>query len=218
MSELHVEFVRYLSGLDRGALAVLRRSLGFDPPGSYVPAFRYVEPWVGGLDAARAHRDAMYLTAGLYALATRGEGAAALPADATAPTTQVEPDGNPDGTSGDATASRARERRRNLGTSLGRVYRRREASLTGSGRSLERRFTSLLDADETQLPHRLRQMVALVASEDDVHVDWSRLLEDLTHWNHERRLVQQRWARAFYCADPAANPGSKAETHGKDPE
>lgn len=63
-------FVAYLEGLaerDRGALAALRRSLGF-APGSYPAAYPYVERFVpdDGQDQD-ALRQALYLVAGLYA-------------------------------------------------------------------------------------------------------------------------------------------------------
>ena len=70
MSETKAErFLRALSELveqeDRGALAVLKRSLAFKP-GTYVPAFRYVEPFVRSEDGWP--REVYYLTAGLFAL------------------------------------------------------------------------------------------------------------------------------------------------------
>lgn len=74
----------------------------------------------------------------------------------------------------------------------------RFASASESG-SVERRFLDLLDADPEALPHRLRQLVALMASKGVVP-SWSRLLHDLAHWSHPERVVQQRWARSFYTA------------------
>jgi CRISPR system Cascade subunit CasB len=50
--------------------------------------------------------------------------------------------------------------------------------------STERRFIALLDADANQLPHRLRQMIAL--------------LKGLLHWNDDQRRTQKTWARDFY--------------------
>jgi len=67
MSEFAERFVTRLSGLDPGAMSVLRRSLGFEP-GAYVPAFPFVEPFAAK-EAERAWlRAALYLSAGLYAL------------------------------------------------------------------------------------------------------------------------------------------------------
>ncbi len=70
MNEPARSFITYLQTLaktNRGALAHLKRSLGF-APGAYPPAFPHVERFVG----ADRHADdpwrlALYLTAGLYA-------------------------------------------------------------------------------------------------------------------------------------------------------
>jgi len=51
-------------------------------------------------------------------------------------------------------------------------------SSTGST-STERRFIALLDADREQLPHRLRQMIALLKEQS---IDFDALLERLLHW------------------------------------
>jgi CRISPR system Cascade subunit CasB len=68
----HVDqFIGHLDRLherDRGALAILRRSLGF-ALGAYPPAFAYVERFVGmDRKASDPFRLALYLVAGLYAL------------------------------------------------------------------------------------------------------------------------------------------------------
>lgn len=70
----------------------------------------------------------------------------------------------------------------------------RHRAAGGSG-STEQRFVSLLDADEAQLPHRLRQMVALLKEEP---IDFGALLEGLLFWNDRRKRTQQAWARDFY--------------------
>jgi CRISPR system Cascade subunit CasB len=70
MSEFAQRFIAHLQDLherDRGAMAVLRRSLGF-APGGYPPAYPYVERFVSAERHAQdASRLALYLTAGLYA-------------------------------------------------------------------------------------------------------------------------------------------------------
>ncbi|MNF31842.1 CRISPR-associated protein Cse2 [compost metagenome] len=70
MSEYAQSFIAHLERLherDRGALAVLRRSLGF-APGAYAPAYPYVERFVAAERHAQdASRLALYLVAGLYA-------------------------------------------------------------------------------------------------------------------------------------------------------
>lgn len=66
----------------------------------------------------------------------------------------------------------------------------------GSGSaSTEQRFIHLLDADREQLPHRLRQMVALL---NEQSLDFQSLLNDLLFWNSAEKRVQITWAREFY--------------------
>lgn len=71
MSEAARNFTAYLCDLqqrDRGALAQLKRSLGFSP-GAYPHAYPFVERFVGAEKHANdPWRLALYLTAGLYAL------------------------------------------------------------------------------------------------------------------------------------------------------
>lgn len=69
--------------------------------------------------------------------------------------------------------------------------------LKSGSASTERRFISLLDADREQLPHRLRQMVALLGEQP---IDFEALLNDLLHWNRDDRRTQNAWARNFYRA------------------
>lgn len=61
--------------------------------------------------------------------------------------------------------------------------------------STERRFIALLDADRDQLPHRLRQMIALLK---DQPIDFDDLLQRLLYWNDDRKGSQNAWARDFY--------------------
>lgn len=61
--------------------------------------------------------------------------------------------------------------------------------------SIERRFITLLDADPDQLPHRLRQMLALLK---DQAIDFDDLLKGLLYWNDDRKRTQNAWARDFY--------------------
>lgn len=212
MSERNDRFFEHLRHLDAGALARLRRSLAFEPPGSYAPAFRYVEPFTG--DAGSSQRAAMYLVAGLYALEARSHpaGGNASPPSGDDDTVLTDGDAGLADTERVPSAPDAASPHRatNLGATLGTLWRSREASLKGSGQSIERRFTSLLDADEGQLSHRLRQMVTLLLSEGAARIDWAELLNDLTYWNSRERYVQRRWARAFYAPAP-----SSRDTNGK---
>ena len=62
-------FIEWLEGLnakDNRVRAVLRRSLSYDP-GSYVPAYPYVEPFVKN-ENSPWRRKVFYLVAGLWAL------------------------------------------------------------------------------------------------------------------------------------------------------
>lgn len=61
--------------------------------------------------------------------------------------------------------------------------------------STERRFITLLDADRDQLPHRLRQMVALLKEQV---IDFDDLLKRLLSWNDDQKRTQNIWARDFY--------------------
>ena len=67
----------------------------------------------------------------------------------------------------------------------------------GDHESAQKRFIALLDSHSEDLPHRLRQAVSLAKS-SGAPIDWYRLLEDLLHWDTENRVVQQRWARAYW--------------------
>lgn len=61
--------------------------------------------------------------------------------------------------------------------------------------STERRFVALLDADAEQLPHRLRQAIALLKDET---IDFDVLLNDLLYWHAQHKPKQLMWARDFY--------------------
>jgi len=61
--------------------------------------------------------------------------------------------------------------------------------------SLEQRFLALLDADEDQITHRLRQNVRLASERP---FDWVQFTKDLLNWFHPDRLVQVNWARDYF--------------------
>lgn len=65
---------------------------------------------------------------------------------------------------------------------------------TGSA-STERRLINLLDADTDQLPHRLRQILALLK---EIPINFDALLTGLLYWHDERKRTQNDWARDFY--------------------
>ncbi|MGE3972796.1 MAG: type I-E CRISPR-associated protein Cse2/CasB [Porticoccaceae bacterium] len=78
--------------------------------------------------------------------------------------------------------------------------------------STERRFINLLDADREQLPHRLRQMLALLGEQP---IDFDTLLPDLLHWNRDDKRSQNAWARDFYRTlnpTPQTQPDTATET------
>lgn len=55
--------------------------------------------------------------------------------------------------------------------------------------STESRFISVLDSDTSQLPYRLRQLVALLK---DYSIDFEKLLGDLLYWNTEQKSIQKQ--------------------------
>lgn len=77
--------------------------------------------------------------------------------------------------------------------SLGKACAAYKAAIGSS--STERRFISMLDADSDQLPHRLRQMLALLK---DQAIDFDDLLKKLLYWNDDQKRSQNGWARDFY--------------------
>ena len=66
-----------------------------------------------------------------------------------------------------------------------------------NNKGLDRRVEVLLDADLTQLHFRLRQSIHFLQS-CRVNVNWLQLLDDLCHWDHPDRYIQQRWARSYF--------------------
>ena len=67
--------------------------------------------------------------------------------------------------------------------------------MTSGSTSTERRFIALLDSDRDQLPHRLRQMIALLKEQP---IDFDALLTGLLYWNDDQKRTQHAWARDFY--------------------
>jgi len=134
-------------------------------PGQHIPAFPYVEPFLKCEESSWC-RNTHYLVAALWASHWR-EGQVA---------TKIE-----------------------IAQAVGLHDKERRDKLNGTERSkltsTERRFISLLDADEDQLPHRLRQMIALIGEQA---VDFESLLDDLLHWKSEAKPIQNHWARDFY--------------------
>ena len=152
-------------------------------PGQHIPAFPYVEPFLKG-EVADWRRDVHYLVAALWAAHWR-EGQ---------PKTKI-----------------------NLAVAVGLHDKERRDKLSTKERSkptsTEKRFITLLDADEDQLPLRLRQMVALLGEQP---IDFDALLYDLLSWkNHDDKRPQITWARDFYHTlnpAPQTQPDTATET------
>lgn len=151
-------------------------------PGQYVQAFPYVEPFVKN-EGDSWRRDMHYLVASLWAAHWR-EGRIGTPIPI-----------------GKACAYFDNEKRKKMSSD-----ERKKTTST------ERRFVTLLDADSDQLPHRLRQMVALLKEHD---IDFDALLNDLLGWNDDQKSKQTAWARDFYRTlneDTYNTPSTETET------
>ena len=184
---------------DLGKVATLRRSLSGEP-GEDVRAFPMVErylptdyPW---------DRQMYYLVAGLWATVNTASVIASGP-DTAAEDEEVEAaEGAVAAQPEVSFAERGRLQRRTFGRTVAQVCEKRgekEKIVRGETTSTERRFVTLLDADDaSQLAHHLRQMVQLVRAEEGLRIFWAELLTDLRRWNSDERYVQRKWARAFY--------------------
>ena len=161
-----IESLESRSETDSRVRATLRHSLSF-APGTYVPAFPYVESFVKDTDNAW-RREAHYLVAGVWAAHWReGSKGSSMP--------------------------------------IGKACAAHQSSADST--STERRFINLLDADTDQLPHRLRQMIALLR---DQPIDFEALLKGLLHWNDAVKRTQNAWARDFYRNIDAETEGQPA--------
>jgi CRISPR system Cascade subunit CasB len=85
--------------------------------------------------------------------------------------------------------------------SLGNALRLAQDEQNSPG--LDQRMERLLDADEAQLPFRLRQAVRYLYSQR-VGIDWTQLLRDLLRWSHPDRYIQRRWASDYYVRQNAS--------------
>jgi len=80
----------------------------------------------------------------------------------------------------------------------------RRASGSDLSPAVERRFVRLLAAHWEDLPDELRQAVSFLKSKE-IGVNWHQLINDLNYWTHPERLVQRRWANAFWGFEPKEN-------------
>ncbi len=134
-------------------------------PGTFFQAAPYVEPFLKNEDNQRK-RETYYLVAGLWALHWRENRDEFLVS---------------------------------IGAACGTLDRenRKRMSVSDPGKltSTEKRFMALLDSDYEQLPHRLRQMVALLKEQP---IDFGDMLKRLLYWNEDLKRSQNTWARDFY--------------------
>jgi CRISPR system Cascade subunit CasB len=176
-------FIRHLRGRSEpGDLARMRRTLG-DPGLEVIPV---VEGFIGRIQAERENsweRMMFYLVAGLWASTVSSSELKQF---------HQEPEEESEITEPDENKIKAGYRRK-LGHTIAQLYLSRDQST-----SIEQRFIALLDADEEQLPYRMRQMVQLLKAEKGIRIYWIDLLHDLLAWNREGKYVQQIWAKAFY--------------------
>lgn len=90
-------------------------------------------------------------------------------------------------------AAHWREGERGLPVPLGKACAAHQ--IASGSTSTERRFIALLDADRDQLPHRLRQMIALLKEQA---IDFDAMLNGLLNWDDDQKRTQNTWARDFY--------------------
>jgi CRISPR system Cascade subunit CasB len=95
---------------------------------------------------------------------------------------------------------------------LGNALRR--ATDSNNEKGLRRRLETLLDAQEAQLPFRLRQTVHFLHSKR-VTIDLAALLDDLLYWSLPDRSVQRRWARSYFGVQPQPENSEDSENSQK---
>lgn len=177
------QFMRGLSGLDAGGLAVLRRSAGqtlAESRGSYSVFFPLLPQDI----TYPRTQEYYFLTATLYALTTRGSD-----------------ERRSDGGLSLGLALNGMRWEQLMATGAG----------PNDKISLDRRVAALLDADAEQLAFRLRQIVRLIHSHERA-LDWARLLRDLLSWEHPDHFVQRRWAREYYVGTSVEPLNTQKET------
>jgi CRISPR type I-E-associated protein CasB/Cse2 len=178
--------------MNRAALAELRRVLG-KPINKAFSAFQYVAKWTKNVEEGW-DMECFYLVASLFAVYQQG---------------QFENDKNRLSWHHEENLFTAD---RNFGASFRRfeLEKRKDesdaAKKNGQSKSIEKRFSVLLNSRSADLPVRLRQAVLLLASRE-IRIDWVRLLEDLLRWKRNetafyvqnRKISPQRsWAQSFY--------------------
>ena len=90
-------------------------------------------------------------------------------------------------------AAHWREARSSAPVTIGKACANHQ--IVSGSTSTESRFIALLDSDRDQLPHRLRQMIALLKEQT---IDFDNLLKGLLYWIDDQKRTQNTWARDFY--------------------
>jgi len=88
---------------------------------------------------------------------------------------------------------------------MGRVFHLLAEKQTAkeATQSLQRRFTALLDADQRDIAHHLRQVISEAKSAKSViKINYRQLLLDLLGWGNPNKTVQRHWAKSFFFFDP----------------
>lgn len=172
---------------DRAALAHLRKALG-KTPNKALTAFHSVVGWTQDFEN-EWEVECYFLVASLFGLYQRGEMSQSWHHD-----------------------KNLRDEQRNFGASF-RRFEFEEAKKNGDNepnkersKSLEKRFTALLNSRSADLSVRLRHAVLLLKS-NQVPIDWVQLLKDLLQWKrfdtfatYRSRGVspQRKWAQSFW--------------------
>jgi len=84
---------------------------------------------------------------------------------------------------------------------IGRIFRLlgERSSAKEATQSLQRRFTALLDANNEDIAHHLRQVISQAKSaKPPIAINYSQLLLDLIGWDNPSKQVQKRWAKSFF--------------------
>ena len=93
---------------------------------------------------------------------------------------------------------------------MGAHFARAKAQDPNQEAAIERRFAALLAAHPDDLPFYLRQAVSFLRSKE-IPINWHELMADLRYWDHPKRRVQQKWARAFWAASQKPDAAASAD-------
>lgn len=97
------------------------------------------------------------------------------------------------------------------GVDIGHAFRRLQQDHPNAADSLTRRMAALVDADDAQLPERLRHAIQLLR-QAEIGLDFAALLDDLLAWKQRSRRVQQRWLRHFLLRPAAPTTDGAADS------